>query len=292
MCFSSMINFHVKRERKLPKQVRNNKYSSRDDELKIDCGKCSGLCCVALYCAKSDGFPSDKPAGKPCEYLLNDFRCAIHHELKERKMKGCLAYDCFGAGQKATRSFPQGVNWMTKPSDADEIFAVFRILFQMHQYLWYLLEAVGLADDENTTREIERLIDENERITGLDVRRLVEVDLGGYKSNVDRWLKEVSFKRGSDRRESKNKNVLGKNFKGANLEDGDFTMSLMIAANLKGCKLDGANFLGADLRDANIKNTDLSKCLFLTQMQINSVIGNKQTILPLRLVRPTSWDDR
>ena len=293
MCFSSMTNLHVKRGRKLPRQVRNNKYSSRDDELKIDCKRCSGLCCVALYCAKSDGFPSNKPAGKPCEYLSSDFRCAIHAELKDRKMHGCLAYDCFGAGQKATEMYPRDVNWMTHPEEANEIFTVFRILFQLHQYLWYLLETMKIVQDESTMREIELLIDENQRITGLDPGRLINYDLNEYKSSVDRILKEVSFKKNpGGYQESKNKNFLGKNFKGANLENGDFTISLMIGANLKGCKLDGANFLGGDLRDAIIKNTDLSECLFLTQMQINSAIGNKQTNLPLRLVRPTSWDDQ
>ncbi len=269
------------------------KYIRLYDELSIDCMKCSGLCCVALYCAKSDGFPSNKPAGKPCEYLLNDFQCAIHAELKERKMKGCLAYDCFGAGQKATRLYPQNVNWLTHPKQAIEIFNVFHILFQLHQYLWYLLEAMKVVEDESTILAIERLIDEILRVTGLDPRGLVDYDSQEIKSSVDQILKEVSFKNQSGvQKKNKNKNYLGKNFKGMNLENSDFTMALMIGANLEGCTLDGANFLGADLRDANFNNTDLSESLFLTQMQINSAIGNKQTVLPIRLVCPTSWDDR
>ncbi|MHC1735660.1 MAG: pentapeptide repeat-containing protein [Erysipelotrichaceae bacterium] len=208
-------------------------------------------------------------------------------------MKGCLAYDCFGAGQKATRLFPQNVNWMTHPNQAYEIFSVFHILFQLHQYLWYLLEAMKIVQDESTIREIELLMDENQRVTGLDPKRLIEFDLGVYKSRVDGILKEVILRNHPNRyKETKNKDYLGKNFKGINLDNSDFTMSLLIGANLEGCKLDGANFLGADLRDAIIKNTNLSESLFLTQMQINSAIGNKQTILPIRLVRPTSWDDQ
>lgn len=268
-----------------------DKYASLYSELSIDCEKCSGLCCVALYCAKSDGFPSNKPAGKPCEYLLNDFRCAIHAELKERKMKGCLAYDCFGAGQKATQLYPQDVNWLTHPKQANEIFNVFHILFQLHHYLWYLLEAMKAVEDESKILEIERLIDEILRVTVLDPRGLIDYDPQEVKSSVDQILKEVSFKN-HPRGLKENKNYLGKNFKGMNLEKSDFTMALMIGANLGGCKLDGSNFLGADLRDAIIKNTNLSESLFLTQMQINSAIGNKQTILPIRLVRPTSWDDQ
>ena len=36
------------------------------NHLKIDCSKCFGLCCVALFFSKCDGFPTDKGAGKPC----------------------------------------------------------------------------------------------------------------------------------------------------------------------------------------------------------------------------------
>jgi len=273
-------------------QTNGSKYAKMYDELTIDCERCSGLCCVALYCAKSDGFPSNKPAGKPCEYLSSDFRCAIHAELKERKMKGCLAYDCFGAGQKANKMYPRDVNWMTRPEEANEIFTVFRILFQLHHYLWYLLEAMRIDQDESTMRETERLIDENRRITVLDPERLINYDLNEYKSSVDRILKEVSFKKKpGGYQESKNKNFLGKNFKGANFENGDFTMSLMIGANLKRCKLDGANFLGADLRDADIRGTDVSACVFLTQMQVNAMRGDQATRLPEHLIHPSNWEE-
>ena len=58
------------------------------DALTIDCQKCCGLCCIALYCTKTDGLPYDKVAGTPCKNLLPDFRCHSHHELIERKLKG------------------------------------------------------------------------------------------------------------------------------------------------------------------------------------------------------------
>jgi uncharacterized protein YjbI with pentapeptide repeats len=85
------------------------------------------------------------------------------------------------------------------------------------------------------------------------------------------------------------KDYFGKNFKGANLDGRDFSMALMIAANLERCGLQGTNFLGADLRDTEIKNTDLSGSLFLTQMQINAARGNAGTILPPGLDRPVNW---
>lgn len=66
-------------------------------------------------------------------------------------------------------------------------------------------------------------------------------------------------------------------------------MALMIASDLRGCKLRGTNFLGADLRDADLSNADLSESLFLTQMQINEASGNKGTRLPKWLEYPEHW---
>ncbi|WP_341398813.1 GNAT family N-acetyltransferase [Clostridium cadaveris] len=45
-----------------------------------------------------DGFPENKKAGKPCKKLQDNYRCKIHHELEKCNMKGCIGYDCFGAG--------------------------------------------------------------------------------------------------------------------------------------------------------------------------------------------------
>ena len=105
------------------------KYADLERKLKIDCEKCSGLCCVALYCTKTDGFPANKEAGIPCKNLMRDFRCNIHSELADKNMRGCLAYDCFGAGQKVTQCCYPNVTWETHHEKANEIFEVFKHLF-------------------------------------------------------------------------------------------------------------------------------------------------------------------
>ena len=113
----------------MKKDKENNKYATLKETLKIACEKCSGICCVALYCTKTDGFPENKEAGIPCKHLKSDFRCAIHTVLANKNMKGCLAYDCFGAGQKVTQHFYPNENWKTNPEKATEIFRVFMIIF-------------------------------------------------------------------------------------------------------------------------------------------------------------------
>ncbi|SDF52972.1 Pentapeptide repeat-containing protein [Fontibacillus panacisegetis] len=41
-----------------------------------------------------------------------------------------------------------------------------------------------------------------------------------------------------------------------------------------------ADFIGADFRDADVSGADLRDSIFLTQAQVNSAKGNKDTKLP------------
>ena len=61
---------------------------TRFQDLRVDCKKCFGLCCVALYFSASEGFPVNKDAGKPCLNLQSDFNCFVHKDLKEKGLKG------------------------------------------------------------------------------------------------------------------------------------------------------------------------------------------------------------
>ncbi len=274
--------------------TKEKTYSRVLKKLTIDCEKCCGLCCVALYFSKSDGFPTDKAAGKPCVNLMSDFSCSIHSELIECKMKGCLAYDCFGAGQMVTQSIYHSSDWKSMPEISEQMYKVFLIVWQLHQMLWYLVEASSLVSDSDIKNDIDALINENENITKLSPDEILNFDIDKYKSKINNILwnvtKLVSNANNTRSINKKTVDFIGKNFKKQNLDGRDLSMTLLIAANLEGCRLYGTNFLGADLRDANIKNTDLSKSIFLTQGQINSAIGNKNTILPSYLSLPISWN--
>ncbi len=274
----------------MKKLHKDNPHGDLLKKLTIDCAHCSGLCCIALYFAKTEGFPADKPSGKPCQNLRPDFRCAIHTKLIPSNMKGCLAYDCFGAGQKVTQDIYQGKNWQTAPEIAKQMFAVFLIVFQLHQMLWYLVEAATINSEEGSASDIEALIFENAKMTQLSPDEILALDIEKYRSKVNEILKEISARfAGKQADQRRTTDYIGKNFKRANLDGQDFHMALLIASNLEGCSLRGANFLGADLRDTNIKNTDVSKSVFLTQMQVNAATGNHSTKLPANLVHPTAW---
>lgn len=277
----------------MKKIERNNKYSELLKTLLIDCEECCGLCCTALYCTKTDGFPEDKVAGKPCKNLRDDFKCEIHNKLADKHLKGCMSYDCFGSGQKVTQDIYAGVDWKKSPKQADEMFQVFLIVYQLHQMLWYLIEAANLISEENLQDKIKTMIDENVKMTQMSPEKIIALDLEEYRGRVNSALKETCKLVHSEIQNSSDQNhimdCIGKNFKNKNLDGKDFSMTLLIASNFEGCSLRGTNFLGADMRDTNFKNANLSQSLFLTQMQINSAIGNSNTKLPLNLTMPEIW---
>ncbi len=249
--------------------------------LTADCTRCRGLCCVGLYFSVSDGFPSDKPAGIPCSHLLPDFRCTIHSQLSACGMKGCLAFDCLGAGQRTVSGGGSSAAMAKR----------FPAVWRQHQTLWYLHEALCLLPAEPIWDDLACLLDEIGYETPAAV---VPDDLDSCEARAGVLLHHAwDLTReaiGQSIPAADGLHFLGKNFKHADLPGHNFATALLIAANLSGCKLYGTNFLGADLRDADVRGADLSECLFLTQGQIGAARGNARTQLPPGLTRPVHWE--
>lgn len=264
------------------------------EPFKINCESCCGLCCVALYFTKSDGFPKDKKAGIPCKNLQTDYKCKVYSQLSKNGLKGCMAYDCFGAGQYITYYAKDLPNWSTIfQKDAEQIFNSFLVVMRVYQTLWYLSQCLILKLPQSEKNKAKLLIDEGNMLIKISLERLAALDTQPFCEKSNNYLKHIcaifqSYFPNSGKVSSKN--YIGKNMKQKNLTGKDFSMSLLIAANLEQSNLYGANFLGADTRDTNICNTDLSQCLFLTQIQINSAKGNNKTILPPYLHKPKTWD--
>lgn len=259
----------------------------------IDCSQCCGLCCVALYFSKSDGFPCHKNAGTPCRNLQHDYTCSIHSALLHQGLKGCMAYDCFGAGQRITSLLPEPPDWNAiAEKEAKTIFDSFQTVMQVHQILWYLTMATTWELEKWEKDQCYELLSQGKAMVAQPLEKLQNLNLTSFHATSTTVLKRVSFQLAAKFHHAKvdgPKNHMGKSFQKKNLSGKDFSMSLLIASNLEGANLTGTNFLGADLRDANIKDTDLSQSLFLTQMQINTTKGNVNTILPPYLTAPISW---
>lgn len=270
----------------------HDKNKGRLSELKVDCSKCSGLCCTALFFSKIDGFPENKTAGKPCTKLRKDYRCNIHNELEKRNMKGCIGYDCFGAGQHVTQYIYKGDTWQSSKGKAKEIFDVFICVFQLYQIRYFLEESTLIIPAKEFWNDIENLIKENEALCNSTPQGILNIDIEAYRNRINNILKQVSasvlkcFKSCDNNRLM---DFLGRSFKNRDMSGIDLSMKLLIAANFQGCKFHGTIFLGADTRDTNFSDADLREAVFLTQGQINSAKGNKNTKLPKHLDYPDTW---
>lgn len=256
--------------------------------LKSNCEECFGLCCVALYFSASEGFPVNKEAGEPCPNLSNDFRCLVHEELWTRGLKGCVAYDCFGAGQKVSRNKEQ--------KNSKLMFKTFQIMRQLHELLWYLTEAISFDKVEPIHDDLVAMLDKIENISLLDSLSLTGMDHEEDFADASELLTRASELIRNDKGSFKPKKTLGRradligvDLRKINLQGASLRGAYLIAADLRNCDLDRTDFLGADFRDADIRGADLSHSIFLTQAQINSARGDLETKLPVSLQVPSHW---
>ncbi|MEH7158812.1 pentapeptide repeat-containing protein [Neobacillus drentensis] len=260
--------------------------------LRSDCSQCFGLCCVALPFAKSADFAIDKEAGTPCRNLQSDFRCGIHKNLRKEGFRGCVGYECFGAGQKVSQVTYLGNNWREQPAIAREIYEVFPIVQQLHEMLCYLNEALSLDDTQPIHEKLKYSIEETEKLTYLSPRLILEVDVPTHRASVNELLlqtSELARNKVLNRKEVKRKDFLGAKLKGADLRGANLRGALLIAADLRNADLRVADLIGADLRDADLRGANLTGSLFLTQAQINSANGGLTTKLPAGLYIPDHW---
>lgn len=111
-----------------------------DNLLRADCENCVALCCVGLAFDRSAQFSFDKEAGEPCRHLDADYRCEIHDRLGPAGMGGCIAFDCFGAGQRVTAQFA-GRSWRDDLATASAMFDAFRHMRRAHELIGLLRTA-------------------------------------------------------------------------------------------------------------------------------------------------------
>lgn len=261
-------------------------------ELVADCGRCAGLCCVALPFARSADFAIDKPAGTPCPNLQPDFRCGIHAELRPRGFSGCVTFDCFGAGQRVSQVTFGGRDWRSDGTGARAMFAAFDTVRQLHELLWYLTQAVGLAGN-GVRADAEAMRAEIAALAAGSAHELARVDVGALREQVGPMLETVSaatraeVRRGkADRRGA---DLAGARLRAADLSGISLRGALLIAADLRDADLRGTDLLGADLRNADLSGADLFGVLYLTQAQLNAARGDARTRIPSALVRPAHW---
>ncbi len=247
--------------------------------LEADCTRCFGLCCVALPFARSADFPVYKAGGEPCRNLLADHRCGIHDRLASEGWRGCVTFDCFGAGQQVSQVTFGGVSWREAPTTAPTMYAVLPVMRQLHEMLAHLRDALALEPDEATRQGLEAATEEVSAATAGTPDELLAVDLVAVRSRVGGLLGAVSAST-RDRRRSRHgipkpprrvragADLVAVDLRGRDLRAADLRGALLIAADLRDTDLRWADLLGADLRDADLRGARLDGALFLTRPQL------------------------
>jgi uncharacterized protein YjbI with pentapeptide repeats len=268
---------------------------NKHNHLEADCENCFGLCCVALPYAKSADFAVDKDGGTPCQNLQSNYRCGIHKNLRSKGFRGCAVYECFGAGQKVSQVTYNGNDWRDNPDLAKEMFEVFPIMQQLHEMLCYLNEALRLEAAQSIHKDLMAVKEKTENLTHLSPKSIMDLNVPAHRAIVNELLLRTSelvrakvpikknnkVGRGSD--------LIGANLRGADLKGANLRGALLIASDLRKADMRMTDLIGADLRDADLSGANLLGSIFLTQAQVNSANGDKDTKLPPSLSRPEHW---
>ncbi len=239
-------------------------------ELRADCSRCTGLCCVAPAFARSADFALDKPAGRPCPHLQSDFRCEIHARLPERGFRGCTVYDCFGAGQRLTQETFAGADWRVAP----DVLAVFETVRALHELLWYVAAALDLPAAAPVHDELRAAFAETDELAGAAPGELAHLDVDGHRGRVNPLLQRASelARAGvAGRRELRGAVLVGADLRGQDLRGANLRGAVLVGADLRGADLGLADLTGADLRGALVDGPGLRDALFVTQAQLASL---------------------
>jgi uncharacterized protein YjbI with pentapeptide repeats len=261
--------------------------------LRADCSRCFALCCVAPAFVASADFGFSKPAGKPCRNLQSDYRCGIHSTLRSQGFPGCTVYDCFGAGQHVSQGTFAGTDWKSSGKLAQQMFDVFAVMRQLHELLWYVEAALSYAAAAPVHDKLRAARDTTVAMTDSPAADFAGLDVAAHRDGVNVLLLKASelvrAPFGKRARQLRGADLVGAKLAGADLQGANLRGALLVGAELGGTDLRRADLIGADLRGADLRAADLTDCLFLTQSQLESAVGDSLTRLPSGLRAPGHW---
>lgn len=205
-------------------------------------------------------------------------------------------FDCFGAGQYVSRTLFGGTSWRERPDTSAAMFGTFAVARQLHEMLWYLVEAAERTTASEHDEQVKQLRGDIRQTLDGDASSVLAFDVERLRADVRHLLIEVSEEvRGGyasqdvPRDLHPSADLVGRDLRSRRLCGADLRGAYLIAADLRHADLTSVDLLGADLRDARLDGADLSSALFLTQMQVDAAQGDRSTALPNFLRRPQHW---
>ena len=168
-------------------------------DLRPDCTRCAALCCVALALNDPRMFAIEKEAGTPCPNLDEQCACKIHEEREERGYRGCVAYDCLGAGQRVTQDFFQGRSWKSDPSLLRPMCDVFSVVTRAHKLLQLLREAGNLDLSDTDRQSLADLQRETESVgTSFETISAIEGRARRFLGSLRAYVRDSNSQAGPD----------------------------------------------------------------------------------------------
>jgi len=270
----------------------------RRADLRADCTRCFALCCVVPAFAASADFAVTKPAGRACPNLGADDRCTIHADLRERGFPGCVAYDCFGAGQHLSQVTFGGRDPRADAATGPLLAAAYPAVRGLHELLRYVLEALALPAAASLHARLAAAAARLDRLAAGSARELAALDAEAARRDVDPLLRAAGQlaraaapppARRPSRKVRPGADLIGADLRGADLRATDLRGALLIGADLRAADLRVADLIGADLRGADLRGADLRGALFVTGPQLGAARGDAATRVPAALDRPAHW---
>ena len=250
--------------------------------LTADCSRCVGLCCVAPAFVASADFAFTKPAGVACRHLAADASCTIHDRLIPSGFPGCVAYDCFGAGQRVVALYGGG------PRSAPMLSA-YETVRQLHELLWYVADALSrppaapvhgaLADARSAIESAIAGGPSSIEATDPAAHRATVAPLLRHASALTRAaVPSAAGRPGPDRRHpdraSQAHQRADRNATGRNLTKGDLAERDLSGPEPAGPDLDGPDLAGRDLAGRDLAGRDLAgRDLGRADLSTASLIG-------------------
>ena len=159
-----------------------------DIHLRSDCSQCAALCCVAPPFDQSPEFGYSKAANVPCRHLQADNGCAIHARRAAEGFRGCIAYECNGAGQYVTQKLFGGRSWREDASLMAPMAQAFFAMRQVCELLVLLRQARSAPLPDDAQQAMSGLVDELAPAEGWTCATLEAFRESDLEARVRRFL--------------------------------------------------------------------------------------------------------
>jgi len=159
--------------------------------LRGDCDRCAALCCIAVAFDRSESFAFDKPADMPCGNLDHGHRCTIHGRLAASGFGGCVAFECYGAGQVVTQQMFGGRSWRDHPALLSAMCEAFRQLRRVHELRFLLQEARTLRLGAGEAQRLEGFVRALEPDGGWTPATLRAFQLASVDADIQSFLQSL-----------------------------------------------------------------------------------------------------